>query len=408
MLSLDSTWLAGVRVVDPQGETSGPCALQVEDGRVTAVAGDVPSGERAIDLAGRFVAPGLFTVHTHLSIVFPFAETDEQERPDLTAFRSAARARDALEAGATTVRCVHEQHAVDITLRDADRRGWFVAPRILAGGRALSTPGGHGKGSGSVYCQGPQAFEAAARSELERGADHVKIFITGGLAHAGERPQDPEMSDEEIAAVVRAAADHGTYVVAHAGHFTAIRRAIDVGVRSFEHAYVVDDDTARLLAQPGVYVSPTLAVTRSQDWMAERGFEEHSRENARRAAVDHLASARRLVAAGVALTNGTDIPPGDRTEGTSAVVREAELLAEAGLTPRQALAASTTTPARMCGIDGETSRVTEGRSADLLILDADPTLDISALRSLRAVVSRGRVVRDDLGLLSTAFPEGLV
>lgn len=404
--TLEHLWLTGARVVDPDGATSGPCALHVSDGRVTDVRAEAPDGEPSLDLGGRFVAPGLVTVHTHLSIVFPFVDTDEQERPDLTAFRSAARARDALEAGATTVRCVHEQHAVDVTLREADRRGWFVAPRILAGGRALSTPGGHGQGSGSVYCDGPDAFEAAARAELEAGADHVKIFITGGLAHAGERPQDPEMSDAEIAAVVRAAADHGTYVVAHAGHFSAIRRAVDVGVRSFEHAYVVDDATARVLAQPGVYVSPTLAVTRSQDWMAEHGFEQHSRDNARRAAVDHLESARRLVAAGVTLTNGTDIPPGDRTEGTSAVVREAELLVEAGLTARQALAASTTNPARMCGVDDETARITVGRSADLLVLDADPTVDVSALRAVRAVVSRGRVVRDDVHLLTAPTSGG--
>lgn len=402
-MSSATHWITGARVVDPQAPTTEPTSIAVENGRIVAVGGSVPEGVAGVDrhdLGGRFVAPGLVTVHTHLSIVFPFNDTDENEPPALTAFRSAGRAREALEAGVTTVRCVHEQHAVDVTLREADRRGWFLAPRILAGGRALSAPGGHGQGSGSVYCTGPDQFEGAARAELENGADHVKIFITGGLAHAGERPEDPEMSEAEMRAVVRAAQAHGTYVVAHAGHHGAIRRAIDEGVRSFEHAYVVDEPTAELLAQDGLYVSPTLAVTRSQDWMAEHGFEEHSRENARRASVDHLASARRLVAAGVALTNGTDLPPGDHTDGTTAVVREAELLAEAGLTAQQALAASTTTPARMCGIDGETGRVAPGLSADLLVLDADPSVDIGSLRSIRAVVSQGRVVRDDLALLT--------
>ncbi|MDN5767029.1 MAG: amidohydrolase family protein [Humibacillus sp.] len=393
--------LTGVRVVDPSNPTSEPTSIVIEHGRILSVGDAVPDGALTYDLGGRFVAPGLVTVHTHFSIVFPFSDTDENEPPALTAFRSASRAREALEAGVTTVRCVHEQHAIDVTLREADRRGWFVAPRILAGGRALSAPGGHGQGSGSVYCSGPSEFEAAARGELENGADHVKIFITGGLAHAGERPEDPEMTEAEMRAVVRAAQEHGTYVVAHAGHHDAIRRAIDAGVRSFEHAYVVDEPTAELLAQQGLYVSPTLAVTRSQDWMAAHGFEDHSRENARQASVDHLASAQRLVAAGVALTNGTDIPPGDSTDGTTAVVREAELLAEAGLTARQALAASTTTPAKMCGIDDDTGRVVAGLSADLLVLDADPSVDISALRNIRAGVSQGRVVRDDLDLLTT-------
>ena len=403
-MSPSTQWFTGVRVVDAQAPTSAPTSVAVENGRIRSVGDAVPVGapDRDVhDLGGRFVAPGLVTVHTHFSIVFPFSDTDENEPTALTALRSAGRASAALQAGVTTVRCVHEQHAIDVTLREADQQGWFVAPRILAGGRALSAPGGHGQGSGSVYCSGPAEFEAAAHVELENGADHVKIFITGGLAHAGERPEDPEMSAAEMRAVVHAARAHGTYVVAHAGHFEAIRRAIDAGVRSFEHAYVVDEPTAKLLAQPGLYVSPTLAVTRSQDWMAAHGFEAHSRENARRASVDHLASARRLVAAGVALTNGTDIPPGDHTDGTTAVVREAELLVEAGLTAAEALAASTTTPARMCGVDDETGRVAAGLSADLLVLDADPSVDIGALRGIRAVLSQGRVVRDDLGLMTS-------
>lgn len=404
MTTSDALVLIGARVVDPERGLSEPATVTLRGGRIVGVEEGAYAGGRAdaqvVDLTGRYLAPGFVTVHTHLSIVFPFSETDEAEDPALTAFRSAARAREALDAGVTTVRCVHEQHRVDLTLREADRRGWFVAPRILAGGRALSAPGGHGQGSGSVYCTGPAEFEAAARAELEAGADHVKIFITGGLAHEGERPQDPEMSDEEMRAVVRAATDHGTYVVAHAGHHDAIRRALDAGVRSFEHAYVVDDATAALLARPGVYVSPTLAVTRSQDWMAEHGFEAHSRDNAARASVEHLASARRLVAAGVALTNGTDLPPGDRTEGTTAVVREAELLVEAGLTPAQALAASTVVPARMCGVDTETGCIARGLAADLVVLDADPLADVGALRTVRAVLSQGRLVRDDLGLFT--------
>ncbi|RKT78936.1 imidazolonepropionase-like amidohydrolase [Terracoccus luteus] len=401
------TLLTNARVVDVEAGTTSPASVLLDGGRIAAVTPEgaagtatdaTPPGTRVLDLGGRVLAPGFVTVHMHLSIVFPFSDTDEDEDPMLTAFRAATRAREALDAGVTTVRCVHEQHRVDIALREADRRGWFTAPRILAGGRALSAPGGHGQGSGSVYCTGPDEFEAAARAELEAGADHVKIFITGGLAHAGERPEDPEMTDAEMRAVVRAADDHGTYVVAHAGHHEAIRRALDAGVRSFEHAYVVDEPTARLLARPGVFVSPTLAVTRSQDWMAEHGFEAHSRENAARASVEHLASARRLAAAGVALTNGTDLPPGDRTEGTTAVVREAELLVEAGLTPAGALAASTLVPARMCGVDAETGRVAAGLAADLVVLDDDPCADVAALRTVRAVVSRGRVVRDDLGL----------
>lgn len=226
-------------MVDAQAPTTEPTSIAVENGRIRSVGDAVPDGALVNDLGGRFVAPGLVTVHTHLSIAFPFNDTDENDSPALTAFRSAARP-------ARLVR--RSSH-----------------PRGRPGGRALSAPGGHGQGSGSVYCSGPAEFEAAAHVELENGADHVKIFITRGLAHAGERPEDPEMSEAEMRAVVHAAQAHDTYVVAHAGHHAAIRQAIDAGVRSFEHACVVDEPTAKLLAQPGLHVSPTLAVTRSQD-----------------------------------------------------------------------------------------------------------------------------------------------
>lgn len=400
--------VTGARIVDVHDGAVRVGAVRVRDGRIAEIIEDtgdlaqtIPGDTQMIDAGGRYLVPGLVTVHTHLSIVFPFSDTDEDEDPALTAVRSTDRALAALRAGATTIRCIHEQHRIDLTLRDAARRGWITLPRILAGGRALSVPGGHGQGTGSVYCRGPQEFHAAAITELEAGADHVKIFITGGLAHAGERPSDPEMTHAEMAAVVRAAEEHGSYVVAHAGHHAAIRLALDAGVTSFEHAYEVDEATADLLAQPGVYVSPTLVVTHSQATMLAQGFEEHSMANARRAAPGHLASIRRLVRAGVTLTHGTDYPPGDVTEGTSAAAAEAVLMQQAGLSPLQALQAATVNGARMCRIDDETGAVAVGLAADLLLLDADPTRDIAALGRVAAVIAGGAVVRNELTGSST-------
>jgi imidazolonepropionase-like amidohydrolase len=393
--------LTNARVVDVlTGGIREGAAIVLRDGLIESVVdatATVPPDAEIVDVAGRYVVPGIVTVHTHLSILFPFSDTDENEDPALTAFRAAARAAAALHAGATTIRCIHEQHGIDLRLREASARGWFTAPRILAGGRALSTPGGHGRGTGSVYCSGPEQFYAAAMAELGAGADHVKIFITGGLAHDGERPQDAEMTAAEMAAVVRAADRHGSYVVAHVGHQLAIQQALQAGVTSFEHAYQLDEETARLLAVPGVYVSPTLIVTHSQSTMRAKGFEEHSMANARRAALAHLASIRRLVAAGVTLTHGTDYPPGDITEGTSAVVAEATLMQHAGLTPLQTLQAATVNGARLCRISDRTGAVAPGLAADLLVIDDDPTVDVAALGGLRMVMAAGAVVRNDLG-----------
>jgi imidazolonepropionase-like amidohydrolase len=326
--------------------------------------------------------------------VFPFSDTDEAENPALTAYRSAARATAALRAGITTIRCVHEQNRADLLLRTAARRGWITAPRILGAGRAISARGGHGTGSACAYATGEQEFYTAALAELAAGADHVKIFINGGLASAGEQVDKPEMTDPEIRGAVRAADEHGTYVVAHSGESAAIRAALAQGVRCFEHAYQLDADTAALLARRGAYLTPTLCVTRSESWMRANGFAEHTIANAANAADEHLASVRRAISAGVTLLNGTDYPPGDLVDGVPVAVHELLLMAEAGLTPLQALQSVSVNAARLLGIDSFVGQVRPGYVADLIAVDANPLADLSALRAISLVVQAGTVLVD--------------
>jgi imidazolonepropionase-like amidohydrolase len=276
------------------------------------------------------------------------------------------------------------------------RRGWFTAPRILGAGRAISTPSGHGQGSGCAYAAGELEFYEAALAELAAGADHIKIFINGGLAGASEHYARPEMTDGEIRGAVRAASDRGTYVVAHSGESAAIRRALSAGVRCFEHAYRLDVATAELLARPGIFLTPTLCVTRSESWMRARGFEEHSIRNALAAADDHLASIQRAIKAGVTLVNGTDYPPGDLVDGVPAAVHEALLMAAAGLTPLGTLQSLSVNAARLLGIDDHVGQIRPGYAADFVAVAADPLDDVAALRTISLVVSGGRIIRAGL------------
>jgi len=360
------------------------------------------------DVVGRWLLPGLISCHTHLSVVFPFSDTDEAENPALTAYRSAARATAALRAGITTIRCVHEQNRADLLLRTAARRGWISAPRILGAGRAVSARGGHGQGSACAYATGADEFYAAALAELAAGADHVKIFINGGLASAGERIERPEMTDAEIRGTVRAAAEHDTYVVAHSGESAAIAAALAAGVRCFEHAYRLDDATADLLAARGAYLTPTLCVTRSESWMRANGFAEHTITNAANAADEHLASIRRAIRAGVTLLNGTDYPPGDLIDGAPVAVHELLLMAEAGLTPPQALRSASVNAARLLGIDRHVGQIRPGYAADLIAVPANPLEDLTALRAISLVMQAGRVIRDRPGDPAPARPPAAV
>ncbi|MCU1489575.1 MAG: amidohydrolase family protein [Acidimicrobiaceae bacterium] len=404
-------WLTNCTVVDVESGAVRPQAsIEVIGDRITQVvtrSDRATEGESATtgssqhyDLGGRYVLPGLISCHTHLSVVYPFSATDETESAGLTTLRSLARARDALEAGITTIRCVHEQNRADLLLRRSADEGWAGVPRIFGAGQALSTTGGHGWGMGASYADGADEFLSAARAELAAGADHLKVFITGGLAHAGEVMEGMQLTVEELASVVRAAREKAKYVVAHAANSVSIAQALDVGVRSFEHAYELDDQTAKALAAAGAFLTPTLCVSRLADWMAQHHFTEDQIERAMAVGPSHLDSIKRAVDAGVTLVNGTDYPPGEPADDTVVAVREMEFMAQAGLDPIDAIRSATLNAARLVHAEDEIGQVRAGYMADLIAVEADPTKAISAMRDVSFVMANGALVRDDRPMAS--------
>ena len=388
-------WLTEARVVDVEtGRIQDGASLEIVDGRIRSIQTN-PGAGRQFSLGGRYLLPGLISVHTHLSVVYPFSDTDENENPGLTVLRAYERAQDALSAGITTLRCVHELNRADLLLAEAARAGWAKVPRIVGAGRAISTTGGHGDGHGTALADGPEAFREAALAELDAGCSHIKVFITGGIANLGETFDHPEMSREEMQATVGAAADRDTYVVAHAASSEAINWALDAGIRSFEHAYDLDQDTANRMASEGVFLTPTLCVTSSQEWMRWKGFEDFQIEKSREVHPTHLASIRRAVAAGVTMVNGTDYPPGDPIGGTSVAVHEMALMEGAGLHPRLALEGATSNAARLLGLESMIGSIGEGKVADLVAVEQNPLADVSAMREISFVMQAGEVVRED-------------
>jgi imidazolonepropionase-like amidohydrolase len=392
------TWLTNCRVADVRtGATRGPASLELRHGRIARIEeGAAPAGSEVLDLGGLTVAPGLVSVHTHLSVVYPFEITDEHEPSSATAFRAARRATDALNAGVTTIRCQMEVNRIDIALRRAAAEGWIRAPRIRSAGRSITTTAGHAYGHGAAVADGFDGFLAAARGEYAAGADHMKVFITGGIADAGEGFDVPQMTPDEMHAVVRAAGEHHSYVSAHAGSSEAIRTALEIGITSYEHGYDLDEETAALMAaRDEVFLTPTLCVTRLPDWMRDHRFTEEQIEVAMETGPGHLESIKRAVRAGVTLVNGTDYPPGEPCDDTVVAVRELEFLVDAGLTPAEALRASTLDGARLLGLEDEIGTVEPGRVADLIAVDGDPTEDTAPLHDVRLVMQGGEILRWD-------------
>jgi imidazolonepropionase-like amidohydrolase len=355
------------------------------------------SPSKEIDMEGAYVLPGLVSLHNHFSIVFPFRDTDLNESPAITALRAYKRAQDDLNGGVTTVRSTGEIHRIDLELRKVISSKWVKGPRILAGGKGLGVTGGHGAGLGQVDCDGPDEFRKAGRHELSLGADHLKIFITGGIAKEEEAFGEPQMTQEEIAAVTSVAASKGTYVTAHAGGSGPIMAAIEAGVKCFEHAYLLNDEAATMMKENNCVLVPTLGVTRSPVWMKEHNFEEWTIQKAVSAGDTHLQSIRNAVRAGVRILNGTDIPPGDWNDGAPAAIREVEFMMDAGLNSADALRASTIYPAQLCNVGDKIGLVKPGYYADLIATQQNPLKEIRALRKITFVMKDGEVVRDDEG-----------
>ena len=200
------------------------------------------------------------------------------------------------------------------------------------------------------------------------------------------------MSRDEMAGAVRAARERGTYVVAHASSSMAIRVGLEAGVRCFEHAYMLDPDTAAEMVDADAYLTPTLVVTHALDWMEGAGFDAAAQGRSSRMADLHTASAAAAIEAGVHIVHGTDFPPGARTGGTTIAVRELELLVDAGLTPLDALRAATRTPGTLLRLGPEFGTLGVGAPADVIAVEADPLRSVSALRRIRMVMREGAIV----------------
>lgn len=385
-------WLTDLWLIDTEDGSATNCVIHVVDGRIAEISHQVPAGSSAESLGGVYVLPGLISTHTHLQGIWPNHLRDENEPASKTALRAAWRARQTLSAGITSVRCLHEQSAVDVALRDEIRAGRTVGPRIFASGRALTPTGGHGQGFGCRTADGGDGFLRAAREELAGGADQIKVYASGGLAHAGESLDEPQMTVEEMKGAVIAAEQHGTYVVAHAAGSASIRSGIEAGIRSFEHAYRLDHETAALMAESGVFLTPTLVATNVYEWMRTLGFAESSIERSRAAAGQHMEAIRRAIAAGVTIVMGTDFSPGSNDRGVPLAVREMEFLATAGLSPLGAVQAATRNAALLLR-SPELGRIAVGHPADLIAVQGNPIDDISAMEQITMVMKGGDVVR---------------
>ena len=351
------------------------------------------TADTVADLSGYTLMPGLLNCHVHLSLSFPFLPYKiDPYGPAYRALIEYRRLAECLMSGVTTVRSTGCTDYTDIALRTAVEKNMLFGSRVVACGEVVIAHGGHGFNmTGSCECSGPAEFRRGARAQLARGADYVKICMTGGLASPFEGVDDQQMADDEIRAVVEVCHGSGKRVAAHLSHDRAIRGAVNAGVDCVEHGYFLTRETAGLMAERGTFYVPTIVVSNAAEYLRAHGSPEYQLRKQEEAQERHHQALRNAIDAGVTIGVGTDLLPNDPLDGTTATVREIECLVAAGLTPLRALAAATSVSARICGVDAVTGRLASGWQADFIAVCGKPDQRISDLRRVDLVAKGGRL-----------------
>ncbi|MEJ8850069.1 amidohydrolase family protein [Variovorax rhizosphaerae] len=382
-------------LVDPiKGHTVGGFEVLTEHGLIKEVSDKPISAGKAriVDLKGKSLMPGLIDLHAHVVAVDLNVARMARMPNVLVTLKSVPLLEGMLRRGFTTVR---DAGGAGFAHKQAVDAGLCKGPRLYVSGRALSQTGGHGDmrsrsdfieddlpcptcarvGALSRIADGVDGVRKAAREELQMGADQIKIMASGGVAS----PTDPigavGFCEDEIRAIVGEANSRGTYVMAHAYTPAAIQRAIRCGVRTIEHGNLVDEETALLMRQMGVFAIPTLAT---YDALASEGeslgLPSESVQKVERVRQAGLRSLEIFKKAGVKMGFGSDLL-GDSQRLQS---NEFRLRSEV-LTAAEILESATVTAAEVIGMGGRLGCIQAGAFADLLVVDGDPLKDISCL-----------------------------
>ena len=392
---MQSILFSNAAVLDPaRGELREVHHVLVEDGLIKEVS-DKPlqsAASQVIDLKGKTLMPGLIDLHVHV-VAVQLNLSQQVHMPNvLVTLRSVPIMRAMLRRGFTTVR---DAGGAGHPHKIAVESGLAVGPRLFVAGRALSQTGGHGDmrarsdymgnsapcgccvrvGALARVADGVDEVRRAAREELQMGADHLKIMASGGVAS----PTDPVgaygYAEDEVRAIVEEARARHTYVMAHAYTADAISRVVRWGVRTIEHGNLIDAPAAKLMAEHGAYVVPTLVTYEAlASEGAQYGLGEESVAKIADVREAGLRSLEIYRDAGVKMGFGSDLlGPSQRLQSDEFRIRS-EVLGN-----KAALLAATTTAAEVLGLPDKLGCIAPGAWADMIVVDGNPLADISCM-----------------------------
>ena len=395
-----TTWLVGGRVVDVAAGTTAAADVAVHDGRIgELVQGPAPGPGRVVDVSGLFLLPGLIDCHVHLVMrgEDPDPAADASRSDDEIAAYAAEAAERTLLAGTTTVRDVGGWNYVEMSVREDIERGRRLGPRLVLAGRLLSMPTEAVEYYPGMYevAAGPQDVARAARDQLDRGADMIKVMATGAmLSPETEDAQAAQLTEHEIRAAVEMAETAGGHVAAHAHARDGVRNAVAAGVRSIEHGTFADESTLELMAVNGVFLVPTFSAWTStrNDSVVMAAMPEHMKRRLSDAHEIHARMVRSAARLGVPIAMGTDAGTPGNHHGENALECVA-MVEEAGLSPGQSIRAATLDAAALLGRESDLGSIEPGKLADIIGVRGNPLEDIRVLTDVALVMKGGGVVK---------------
>ena len=389
-------------------------AVLIQDNRIRAAGrrADVPLPDAPLamlDAGGGWILPGLIDTHVHLmleGIDIPRLLTTPFS---LRFYHALDHMRRTLDAGITTVR---DAGGADLGVKQAQAAGLVAGPRMQISITALSTTGGHGDGwmpSGMALeifppypgmpvntCDGVEQVRQKVREVLRAGAEVIKVCATGGVLSPTDHPEFTQFSEAELRVMVEEGAyRRGIKVMAHAQGAEGIKNAVRAGIHSIEHGIYLDDEAIELMLAHGTFLVPTLLAPLSVVEQAESkgNMPEYGVRKARETIEIHSESIERAYRAGVAIAMGTDA--GVMPHGTN--LRELGLMCQIGMSPMEALVATTKTAAACLGWQDRVGTLEAGKLADVVVTKTDPLANIRSLEdtgNIVLVMQDGRVVKD--------------
>jgi imidazolonepropionase-like amidohydrolase len=401
--------LKAARLFDGKSDALVKNGVVIVDGASIAGVGsdiDIPAGAKIIDLGDATLSPGFIDAHTHLT-----GEMSDDWNKDFVAaarrqvpeqgYYAASYAKKVVEAGFTTVRDLGSHDFIDVSLRNAIARGLLPGPRMLVSVYSLGATGGHADETGLRYllhgkepdytegiANGPDRLREAVRFQVKYGADVIKFCASGGVLSLSDEVDTPQLTLEEMKALVDEAHRLRKKVAAHCHGDRAAKDAVAAGVDSIEHGSFLTEETLSTMRAKDVCLVPTLLAGEWTGGKIEK-FPPEIAVKAKAALAARSNMFRNAVRMGVKIGFGTDsaVSP----HGLNA--KEFALMTQLGMTPIAALKSATSVDADLLGLSSKLGSLEKGKLADVVGIPGDPTADITATERVSFVMKEGKVVK---------------